>query len=385
MYTVDLIETKGDLIAAKEEWEALLNHAPSHEYHHHPDNILLLMEHLYGGNRLRAFLIRENGKLCGVAPFTLMKGRFTLGIGGISLLNMAVRQYKLMGTCLVMADDAKPGRTLKALSGALSELRHEYDLIYLESLSYDSPLYTLDDPLPGLVLYPVSVRKNVVRGLKLSRNFAEYLATFRKKRRYNLKRNLRLLDKVTHGDYSMEKVTDAEQVGSFLEAVDHIYERCWQRHSYGPFHHSSEGNVAYHKEIARLGWLRSYLLYCHQKPVAYVIGYQYRGRYYYEYIGYDQAWNHVSPGTVLTYLMIEDLHTVDSPDFLDFGYGENTYKQIFGNYSHEANNSYLVKRISPLRLATLSQLGLSRLYFTLYPLLEKTGLDKRIRKRIRRQ
>jgi len=83
--------------------------------------------------------------------------------------------------------------------------------------------------------------------------------------------------------------------------------------------------------------------------------------------------------------MIEDLHTLDRPELLDFGYGENLYKQIFGNCSYEANNSYLVRRNSPMRVAVLVQLGLSQLYCSVSPFLAKTGLDKRIRRRLRQR
>ncbi len=385
MYAVDLIESEEQLISCKDEWERLLEEARSHEYHHHPDNVLLLLKHLFRDTRLRVFLIRKGDRLCCIAPFFLMHGRFSLKLGSVPLWNRHIHQYKLLGTELVFRQDAEPGPCLHALANTLSERREEYDLVYLESLAFESPLYTLEDPLPGFTLYPASIRRNVVRGLRTSNSFAEYLATLRKKRRYNLKRNLRKLEQATEGNYHMEKVTDAEQVETFLKAVDHIYERCWQRHSYGAYRHLTEGNVAYHQGLARLGWLRSYLLYCSHEPVAYIIGYQYQGRYYYEYIGYDQAWSDLSPGTVLTYLMIEDLHTLDRPELLDFGYGENQYKQIFGNCSHEANNSYLVRRNSPMRISVMAQLGLSRLYCSASPFLAKTGLDKRIRKRLRQR
>ncbi len=385
MYTVELIDTEEKLIACKDEWEVLLNEAPSHEFHHHPDNLLLLLRHIYRDTHLRIFLLREIGKLRCIAPFTLMQGDFNLGIGTVTLWKTALRQYKLIGTRMIFAKDVDPQPCLATLSHVLSEHHKEYDLIYLESLAYSSPLYTLEEPLPGFVIYPVSVKRNVVRGLRIDRSFAGYLGTLRKKRRYNLKRNLRILEKATDGNYRMEKVVETGQVERFLKAVDHIYERCWQRHTYGPYRHFTDGNIAYHQGLAKLGWLRSYLLHCNQEPVAYVIGYQYRGRYYYEYIGYDQAWSDFSPGTVLTYLMIEDLHTADRPELLDFGYGENIYKQIFGNCSYEANNSYLINKTSMMRLAALAQLGLSRLYLAGSSVLVHTGLDKPIRKRLRRR
>lgn len=385
MYTVDVIESEDGLLAVRDEWIKLLHETPAHEYHQHPDNIHLLLKHVYSETKIRIFLIRKNGVLCCIAPFFLMQSEFKLTLGIINLWKFPIQQYKLYGTCLVFAERTDHKACLSALSGALHIRRKEYDLVYLESIAYRSPLYTLEKPLPGFKVYPFSTRKNVVRGLHTSNSFSEYLSSFRKKKRYNLNRNVRLLSDAVEKDYSMERITHPDQVEKFLNAVDHVYERCWQKKTYGSHQHGTVENITYHQSIARLGWLRSYLLICAGSPVAYIIGYQYEGRYYYEYIGYDRAWAHLSPGTVLTYLMIEDLHNFNRPKILDFGYGENTYKQIFGNFSYEANNTGVVKNGSKMHLAMLVQLALSQLYISVYEILIKTGLDKKARKLLKRQ
>ncbi len=385
MYTVDVVESESDLLAVRKEWKKLLHEAPEHEFHQTPDNIHLLLKHIYTDTRIRIFLIRKNGVLQSIAPFSLMQGKFKLSLGIIRLWKFHIRQYKLYGTCLIFSGQADQEKCLHALAGELSTRKEEHDLVYLESLARNSPLYRLKDPLPGYKIYPFSAKKNMVQGLRTSNSFQEYLSTFRKKKRYNLKRNIRVLSDAVKGDYQMEKICRPEQVESFMTAVDYIYERCWQRKTYGPHKHGTPGNIAYHQSLSRLGWLRCYLLTCSGKPAAYIIGYQYERRYYYEYIGYDQKWSHLSPGTVLTYLMIEELHSVDRPEILDFGYGENTYKKIFGNYSYEADNTAVARKYSRMHFTMLTQLFLSRLYIFVSGLLIKTGLDKKIRKSLKRQ
>ena len=385
MYTVEVVKSEQELIAVKDEWKKLLHEVPAHEFHQHPDNIHLLLTLVYSETCLRIFLIRKNGVLCCIAPFFLMQTRFKLSLGIINLWKLPIRQYKLYGTCLIFSQQAEHQACLDALASSLHDRQKEYDLIYMESLAYSSPLYTLKKPLSGFKVYPFSAKKNVVRGLRTCNDFSEYLSTFRKKKRYNLKRNVRILSDAVNNDYNMEKVSRPEQVEKFLVAVDYIYERCWQKNAYGSHQHSTAENIAYHQSIARLGWLRSYLLICSGKPAAYIIGYQYKGRYYYEYIGYDQNWSQLSPGTVLTYLMIEDLHRSDRPEILDFGYGENTYKQIFGNYSYEADNTGVVRKGSKMHVVMLVQLALSRLYISVSEILAKTGLDKKARKLLKRR
>ncbi len=384
-YTIEVIETGDDLNRCREEWLNLLDKVPTHEFHQNPDNIQMQLAHTCGGTRLRIFLIRKGGTLCCIAPFALVKGQFRLSLGIIPLWRFSLHQYRLYGTNLILAKQADPQGCLYALAEALRKRQNEYRLIYIESLPYSSPLYRANNPLPGFRIYPAGAKRNIVWGLRTSNSFAEYLSTFRKKRRYNLNRSVRLLGEAFQGDYSIEKVTRPEQVEEFLVAVDAIYENCWQKNTYGAFRHSTPGNIAYHRSLARSGWLRSYLLRGGGTPVAYIIGYQYRSRYYYEYIGYDQKWGKLSPGTVLTYRMIEDLHTHDRPEILDFGYGDSSYKRLFGNFSHEANYTHIVPGSSPMRMVLLVQLGLSRLYDTISRILIRTGLDKKARKVLKRQ
>jgi len=83
-------------------------------------------------------------------------------------------------------------------------------------------------------------------------------------------------------------------------------------------------------EFARRGLLRSYVLRAGETPCAFVIGYQYRGVYFYAVVGYDPAYSRHSPGIALLYLMLEDLFANDCPRLVSFGRGDDDYKRRFG-------------------------------------------------------
>ena len=55
------------------------------------------------------------------------------------------------------------------------------------------------------------------------------------------------------------------------------------------------------------GWFRSYLLFCGETPCAFLGGYQWKGRYYIDEIGFDPAFTKHSPGTVLQMMAIQDM------------------------------------------------------------------------------
>ncbi len=81
------------------------------------------------------------------------------------------------------------------------------------------------------------------------------------------------------------------------------------------------------KQIAEHGWLRGYVLFGpNDIPVAIAVGFQYRGTYLYYRTAYDPAYHHLSPGTVLAFLLLQDLADHDSPTEFDFGFGENQCK-----------------------------------------------------------
>src|SRR5262249_35831919 len=56
-----------------------------------------------------------------------------------------------------------------------------------------------------------------------------------------------------------------------------------------------------------------------------------RGIYHYAEIAHDRAFERFSPGTVLLYLLIEDLIRHNPPRRVNFGISDARYKREFGN------------------------------------------------------
>jgi len=87
---------------------------------------------------------------------------------------------------------------------------------------------------------------------------------------------------------------------------------------------------------AAKGWLRGYVLYLDDQPVAFWIGTLSGGVFRLDYIGYDPAYERLSPGVFLLTRAVEDLCQSTARE-VDFGHGSELYKQQFGNCTwHEA-------------------------------------------------
>jgi CelD/BcsL family acetyltransferase involved in cellulose biosynthesis len=91
------------------------------------------------------------------------------------------------------------------------------------------------------------------------------------------------------------------------------------------------------------------------------VGYQYQGVFHYAELGYDPALAPASPGTVLLFLLIQDLCAFDRPMVLNFGMGDAEYKRRFGNRHQTDDTLLLVKPTMRNRGALLTHRAFRRM------------------------
>jgi hypothetical protein len=85
---------------------------------------------------------------------------------------------------------------------------------------------------------------------------------------------------------------------------------------------------------AQKGWLRTYVMYVANEPRAFWMGDLYQGIFYSNFMGYDPAFSHYSPGMFLIVRAMEGFCShADGDDVkeVDFGFGDAQYKQVLGN------------------------------------------------------
>jgi CelD/BcsL family acetyltransferase involved in cellulose biosynthesis len=116
---------------------------------------------------------------------------------------------------------------------------------------------------------------------------------------------------------------------------------------------------------ARGGCLRAYLLKCGGRPCAFVIGLQSGGTLQFEQTAYSREFAVYSPGTVLYYLLLEDVYGYRPPRFVNFGSGVNPHKRLFSNRQSFDTAIYLFRRTLRNRMrATTHELFYSALELT---------------------
>ena len=164
------------------------------------------------------------------------------------------------------------------------------------------------------------------------------------KSRYNLRRQIRELNKHEGGLLELIQVDTEGQVDGFLEQASRVSARTWQHRVLGPRIATDRAHVNRFRDLARRGILRAFLLKSGPEPCAFVVGYQFGDVYHYEEIGYDPAYEHLSPGTTLLYLILEKLSRQDAPSAFNFGIGDASYKRRFANRESRDASVFLFRR-----------------------------------------
>jgi CelD/BcsL family acetyltransferase involved in cellulose biosynthesis len=233
------------------------------------------------------------------------------------------------------------------LSALVGELGGD-ECIVMPMLSRQSPFRrAVDDWVRAhkehFLYAPAIPGSGEVHALDLPTSFDDYAAShFNSKQRSNMKRRLKLLGKEL-GAVRLVRYSTPDDVAPFLAAARPVSEASWQFATVGPHFDAAEDWQRKLADLARRGVLRSYVLDAGERPVAFVLGYEYGGVYYHVKTGYDRSLAKRAPGIGLLYLLLEELGK-SAPFKINFMFGDAEYKQEFGNVHQRSDELILLRR-----------------------------------------
>jgi hypothetical protein len=175
------------------------------------------------------------------------------------------------------------------------------------------------------------------------RSWEEYLAARPGALRETVRRKLK------RAQATLEIVATPDAVEAGIDAYEEIYARSWKVPEPYPLFHAEMMRRAATAGVLRLGLLRT-----DEKVVAAQIWIVQGGRASVLKLAHDEADRALSPGTVLTALMIRELLGHDGITELDFGRGDDTYKQLWATQRRQRIGVVLA---NPLRLHGVAALG----------------------------
>jgi hypothetical protein len=175
------------------------------------------------------------------------------------------------------------------------------------------------------------------------RSWEQYLAARPGALRETIRRKLR------RAQVTLQIVTAPDTVEAGIAAYEEIYARSWKvPEPYPRF------NGEMMRQAAAQGVLRLGLLHAHGRAVAAQIWIVLAGRATVLKLAHDEADKALSPGTVLTALMLRELIDRERVTELDFGRGDDAYKRLWVTQRRQRIGVVLA---NPLRLRGLAALS----------------------------
>lgn len=387
MSNVSVVRSVAELDRLIPEWrEFLATRAGAHDFFQDPIVIRRMAQ--ASTIDLCIVVVREGepAAITCIAPCFVESRRFELRFSLIPIAGWQARRLQMFGDQMILARGIDSAPRIARVFEALMQSAIDFDYAYLQSLEVETPLWRYfsgcGKSTAGLHVDMTPTSEKIHR-LVLQDTYQEYAATMSGKTRNTLKRRRDKLAKAVGGDLQLVRVTRPDQVEYFLGAVDRIFRQTWQAATFGTRQRDAAADVAVLKGIAEGGWLRSYLLVAGGEPVAFLIGYQYDGVYHFEEPGYDTRWSPLAPGTVLNSLMIADLFEWNQPRVLDFGFGDNQYKRVFGNQESQVCSTHLAHSFG-WRAVLRLQRDLNAIEHGVRSVLKRFGLDDCARRLVRK-
>ena len=217
------------------------------------------------------------------------------------------------------------------------------------------------------IIYTPYTFRNYYIDLARIGDFEGYLAGFSSKSRWTLQRKMKRFAEVSGGQIAWREFTRPEEMAEFFSLARQVSRETYQERLLRKGLPSSMEFVARAVTLATHQGVLAYILLLNSRPVAYLFCFCADGIVTYDYLGYDRAYQSLSPGSVLQYLILQSLFEKHKDmRIFDFTEGEGPQKSFFGTDQRLCAKSYFLRR-------TLNNIALVRLHYQLDRLTESAG------------
>ena len=180
----------------------------------------------------------------------------------------------------------------------------------------------------------------------LAGSFEGYLKKFSSKSRSTLLRKVRKFAKLSGGQICWRAFSRHEEMAEFHQLARQVSTKTYQQKLLGLGIPGADDFVEELLELAHQDRIRGYILFFQNQPIGYLCCPVQDGVLIYQYLGYDPEFQHLSPGTVLQYLVFERLFQESRFKIFDFTEGEGDHKAFFSTGSTLCADVYYYPRLA---------------------------------------
>lgn len=298
--TVEEVTRVADLEDYRAEWQDLVAQTDDGFFQSY-EWLTSWIERFWKDRPLAFLFVRDEGKLIGLAPLLSDRQGQSCCPGSVVL---AANEYAYRAGLLCRDGETEMlNATLRHLRASRGGVR-----LVLKNVPTGSPLL---DALPrlaaqqGLATFVREASTSPV--VRFPSNWDAYLRSRSPHVRSELRRKIRRIEGA--GTVKFVAASTPADCARAIEDVIAIERQAWKLASGGAMVARPE-RERFYRELARScaarGWLRMYLLYLNSKPAAYLYGFAFRNEYYAYQTSFDDAYRHLSPGTILFERALQD-------------------------------------------------------------------------------
>jgi hypothetical protein len=269
---------------------------------------------------------------------------------------------------------------VKSLLACLS--RGEAEAVCLYRVRTDSALYAAARQMPSFLCREWLVPNE----LRWTLDLPSSLESFLESRSRHARGELRNLDRRLTRKYGKRlRVSVLRSPGDQVQLsadLEHVAAKTYQRGLGIGFVGSEELRRTMKLALDR-GWLRAYVLYLDDEPIAYRTGFVYKRTFFGSSTGFDPSYAHDRVGNFLLVRVIEDLCRDEVVEVLDYGRGDEQYKRRFStSASQEADLIIFAPTVRAVRI-NMARSGILFAARAGQGLLRRAGLLMPLRRRWR--
>jgi len=335
-YRIDKIEYNPRDASLLQQWQSLLDAATSPEkIYQSPTYFAFLLDSPDSCAQVALLAVKDTatGELIGLVP--LRRGGKTFNFKLNSNLSWSPRLQTILLLGSVPLLPKVPGLT-ETVFAAVFELFPDCDVISMTALPQESEL---NRELCGGALSKDYLLHTVdgwrdAHVIPLPESFDAYLGRYSSKKRFNLKRQVRLLREHSQNTLQLHRITQPDQVPLYINAWRQLAPPALIRDF-----------LATNKvqSLASYGLLHGYLLMLSGAPCAMITATHSAGVLHVQRIIYAQELARFSAGVCVLYLAIEDLIGQGHFKAIDLGYSNPTHSDQASNIVQIRGNQLLLR------------------------------------------
>jgi hypothetical protein len=259
--------------------------------------------------------------------------------------------------------------------------RKEADVAYLNLLRIDSDLFKLAKKIPGFARRDRFCTIQPHFTTTIPKSADEFYRSLGPKTRQEVRRKQQKLEKDISGPIRIRCFREIAEFDEAINAAEEVAKKSYLRGLGVGFNGSPQT-----REVLRIkaqkGWLRTYVLYAGDRPLAFWMGDFLQGTFGGNFTGYDPDIAKYSPGMYLMTKVIEDFCNAKETEVtkIDFGPGGAPYKASLGKRDTDEAPVHIFSRsLKGIELNLLRSLT-AGIHEPLKKALEKAKLLAKIKK-----